>query len=396
MPSTGLASTWPADGPPRLWSRTLGDGYSGIAEENGILYTGYRRGSDDVVTALDAQSGKTIWETKYAAPFTNSWADGVGPGPYAMPQVIGDRIVAASGTGLHTLARQEDRQDRVDARSLQRVRRHAARCSATRRIALPYKDTLIVLVGGGGLLSRITGGGSAVIAFKQRDGAVAWKANSFDERAFVADADQRERTAAGGRAARGGSHRLQSGRRDSSSGGIRIRPATAWRSVNRCGAPTTSCSCHRRTAPAAARWNCVRRMDRRRCASCGHSPRIQSHFGTIIRRGDFVYLSSGHSGPAFMTAVNVKTGQVAWQQRGFAKAQLLYADGKFVMLDEDGTLALATATPQNFSVLAKAPLLKRIAWTPPTLVGTRLYVRDRNTIVALDLGAPKDRQPLDA
>ena len=39
------------------------------------------------------------------------------------------------------------------------------------------------------------------------------------------------------------------------------------------------------------------------------------------------------------------------------------------MIDEDGALALATATPQNFSVLAKASLLKRIAWTPPTLVG---------------------------
>ena len=59
------------------------------------------------------------------------------------------------------------------------------------------------------------------------------------------------------------------------------------------------------------------------------------------------------------------------------------------MIDEDGALALATATPQKFSLLAQAPLLKRIAWTPPTLVGTRLYVRDRKTIVALDLGAPK-------
>ena len=64
VPGVSLASAWPADGPPRLWTRTLGDGYSGIAEENGILYTGFRRGSDDVVTALDAQSGKTIWENE--------------------------------------------------------------------------------------------------------------------------------------------------------------------------------------------------------------------------------------------------------------------------------------------------------------------------------------------
>jgi hypothetical protein len=33
------------------------------------------------------------------------------------------------------------------------------------------------------------------------------------------------------------------------------------------------------------------------------------------------------------------------------------------------------------------PLQKRLSWTPPTLVGTRLYVRDRATISALDLAA---------
>ena len=154
------------------------------------------------MTALDAQSGKTIWETKYAAPFTNEWSDSVGPGPYAMPQVIGDRIVVASGTGLYT--RSTRRPARSSGRTISTPSSAARACGfGYSSHALPYKDTLIVLAGGGGLLSRITGGGSAVVAFKQRDGAIAWQANAFDERAFVADADQRERTAAGGRAARG-------------------------------------------------------------------------------------------------------------------------------------------------------------------------------------------------
>src|SRR5688572_26947916 len=89
---TNLANAWPEGGPPRLWSRPLGDGYSGIAEENGILYTAYRRETDDVVTALDAKSGKTIWETGYAAAFKNAYSEAVGPGPYAMPQVVGERL----------------------------------------------------------------------------------------------------------------------------------------------------------------------------------------------------------------------------------------------------------------------------------------------------------------
>jgi hypothetical protein len=37
-------------------------------------------------------------------------------------------------------------------------------------------------------------------------------------------------------------------------------------------------------------------------------------------------------------------------------------------------------------VLAKAELLTGEAWTPPTLVGTTLYARERKNIVAVALG----------
>ena len=99
-----------------------------------------------------------------------------------------------------------------------------------------------------------------------------------------------------------------------------------------------------------------------------------------------MYASSGDFGPTFLMAVDMKTGDVAWQERAFAKSQLLYADGKFIILDEDGQLGLASMSPTGLTVLAKAPVLQNISWTPPTLVGTTLYARDRRTVKALDLG----------
>src|SRR5271165_4185090 len=39
--SVGLADSWPSTGPKKLWERPLGEGYSGIAVDNGILYTMY-------------------------------------------------------------------------------------------------------------------------------------------------------------------------------------------------------------------------------------------------------------------------------------------------------------------------------------------------------------------
>jgi outer membrane protein assembly factor BamB len=56
--STGLAAQWSAAGPPQLWSRALGEGYSGIAVDHGMLYTMYRNGADEVVIALDAATGR--------------------------------------------------------------------------------------------------------------------------------------------------------------------------------------------------------------------------------------------------------------------------------------------------------------------------------------------------
>ena len=109
-------------------------------------------------------------------------------------------------------------------------------------------------------------------------------------------------------------------------------------------------------------------------------------FGNVLRLGDHVYGSSGDFGQAFLTAVNVKTGEAAWRERGYGRSSLVHADGKAIMLTEDGTLLLATLSPNVFTVLSAAALFDTIAWTAPTLVGTTHYVRDRAQIMALDLG----------
>jgi hypothetical protein len=167
--SKGLANSWPPAGPPKLWSRALGDGYSGIAVEGTTLYTSYRRGSQDVIVAIDANTGTTLWEYAYEADFKNSFSEKVGPGPYAMPQVIGDRLVTASGIGkIHSLNKKtgqpvwsRDMYVEFGGTHLQ----FGYSCHA-----LPYKDTLIVLAGGNL---------GAAVALRQSDGVVIWKKLEF-------------------------------------------------------------------------------------------------------------------------------------------------------------------------------------------------------------------------
>ena len=64
--------------------------------------------------------------------------------------------------------------------------------------------------------------------------------------------------------------------------------------------------------------------------------RVRVHIGTHHPRRRHRLHVERRFGPAFLTAVNVKTGAIAWQDRAFARAQMLYADGKLIVLDEDG------------------------------------------------------------
>jgi outer membrane protein assembly factor BamB len=117
------------------------------------------------------------------------------------------------------------------------------------------------------------------------------------------------------------------------------------------------------------------------------SNRLRLHHGNAMRIGDTLYFSSGGKGSvAIFTAVDVPSGKILWQDRSIAKATFVWADQKLITLDGDGNLMLVHPSPTGFKVAAKAELMTSLSWTPPSLVGTRLYLRDRRNMMAVDLG----------
>jgi outer membrane protein assembly factor BamB len=100
-----------------------------------------------------------------------------------------------------------------------------------------------------------------------------------------------------------------------------------------------------------------------------------------------LYFSSGGKGSqAILSAVDARSGAIRWQQRSIQKATFVWADRKLITLDQDGNLMIAHPSPEGFRISAQAPLLSHLSWTPPVLVGTRLYLRDRRDMMAVDLG----------
>lgn len=342
----GLASAWPEGGPRKLWSRELGEGYSAIAAEGDRLFTMYRRGEQDVVVALDAATGKTLWEYAYDAPFTKDYSMENGPGPHATPTVAGERVFAAGPTGkLHALDKRTGKL--LWSHDLMNEYKGTVRVNGYACSPLAYRDTIVMQVGGAG---------NAVMAFNQKDGSVVWKRHDFRNSPaspLVIRVDGQEQIVAFmydevvGLDPRGGEllwsfpHKTEFGLNvstpvwgddqllfvSSSYGGgsraLRLKAA---------GGKTT----------VEEVW--------------AHSL-MRIHFGNVVRLGDYVYGSSGDFGTAPFTAVDVRTGKVAWRERGLARASFVSAEGRFVLLDEDGHLVLATPTPEGLISHSRVELL---------------------------------------
>ncbi len=77
---------------------------------------------------------------------------------------------------------------------------------------------------------------------------------------------------------------------------------------------------------------------------------------------------------------------MVWRDRASRVRRSSASAAALLILDEDGTLALATPNDTGLMIQAKAAVLTGRAWTAPTLSGTTLYLRDLKQIVALELG----------
>src|SRR5262249_42716022 len=123
-------------------------------------------------------------------------------------------------------------------------------------------------------------------------------------------------------------------------------------------------------------------------------PSLATHWNTPIHLDGFVYASSGrHTAQAELRCVELATGKVQWSERGLTRASLLYVDGHFVCLGEDGVLRLLKADSKRYDEVAKLvlkspdgePLLKYPAWAAPILSHGLLYARGKDRLVCLEL-----------
>jgi len=376
-----LADSWPEGSPRKLWERSLGEGHSTILVEGDRLYTMYRaagmlsvvrRTQSETIAAIEAASGKTLWEHTYDSS-TSGLNLSEGAGPHSTPLIVGNTLFAI-GSRMELFA--------LDKNSGKVLWQHDVikEFGATQDdrgyspAPIAYRNTIIIPAGNG----------SSLIAFDQRTGAVAWKAGDYavgPGSPVLITVDGQEQLVVSGKNELVGA--------DPANGAI------LWRHPHKTdyglNISTPVWGAGNLLFASAAYNNGARLLHlsqaggKTTAREQWFQNRMRVHIGTVIRLGDFFVGSSGDFGPCPTVAVDIKTGEVLWQNREFARSTFLHADGKLIILDEDGNLGLAKPDRKGLNVLTRASVLTNKAWTVPTLAGTTLYVRDRARMVALDL-----------
>jgi outer membrane protein assembly factor BamB len=370
-----LVDAWPETGPKVLWNRELGDGYSAILCRDGRLFTMYRDGEVEIVTALQAATGEVIWDFAYEAGRYADMSKAFGEGPNATPLLVGDRLVSIGVTGKLTCLEADSGDPAWELDLHERFGRQTRREEyGYSGSPLAYDGKVLVLVGGEKY---------AVVAFDPRDGSVAW-------------------ASAPGRVSYAPPRLLRIAKRDhfvyfSPTEVIGMAPEDGSRlwsypvecvtennltSVVQCSDQHLWVACQ---LDGGTRVLAITEKEGKWTSEALWTSRTlkQGHWHSIAL-GDHVYGSLGDATSMF-GAVNWRTGETTWKERGFHAAQLVRADGKLVIVAESGEIALARVSPAGLEVLCSHPILESVAWTAPTLVGTTLYARDRKRIVALDL-----------
>lgn len=371
-----LAASWSESGPKELWKRDLGEGYSAIVADQSHLYTMYRADDKEIVIALDLATGKTAWEHRYESAPPEGHEQQFGDGPNATPLIWGDRLYTIGVAGkMHCLNKHDGKP--YWSQELWKDLGGSVLEYGYSSSPIRYKNSVIVLAGGEN---------SAIIAFHKDTGEILWKNQSFKNSYSTPRIINMH-----------GEDQLVTFMANEAIGVNPDNGELRWRYEigNQWGlnvnmpiwfedADTLFLS----TTEAGARGlKITREGDGFAVEETWKSRKIQFYHVTSVRLGDYVYGSTGGStgGPAFFAAINAKTGKIAWRKRGFSKATCVYADGRLIILDEQGKLALTTATPEDLVIHSQIELLDRVSWTVPTVVGSRMYVRDKKTIRALDL-----------
>lgn len=382
-PAGPFRADWDKTPPKELWTAPCGAGYSSLAVAGGKLYVFDKKSGKERVRGLDAGTGKELWSHEYAAPQAGADAN-FGAGPRSTPAVDGNRVYTVGGAGkllcLEAPAATGEKPRVVWERDLPaefnaQIPQWGVACSP-----LVDGDQVIVIPGGKN---------GAVAAFDKVTGQRRW--------AFGANtpgySSPTAATVHGVRAIFAFTgDALLCLRSDG-----QLMGSYAWETPNKGNIATplvvddyvfissgynTGCALLR-IVPNGSSAVSLELVYARRVKP------LRAHHATPVHKNGYLYGYDDTRGD--LVCFDLRAGKPVdgWSaDKLIEKGSVILADDKYlVMLSEKGDLAIAEATPTQFDLIwkGKKTLNGKQNWAQPVLVDGRLYLRDDEKIVCLEV-----------
>lgn len=366
---TGLLKSWPEAGPKRLWMfDKAGQGYSGPAIVKGKLFTLGTRDGNEILLALDANTGNELWTAKIGSILKNKWGDG----PRGTPTVDGDRVYALSGPGDLVCVSVTDGKMLWQTNLTQLGGRVPG-----------WGYTESVLVDGNMVVCTPGGSQGALAALDKTSGKLIWQSKEFTDGAHYSSIVPAEINGTWqyvqlveknfvGISAKDGKLLWKS---DFPKGRTAVIPTPIVKGNNVYV-----------TAGYGAGCKMVAIGSDYTVTTIYENSVMKNHHGGVILIGDHLY---GHSDGYAWVCQDFKTGQEVWGHREFRKGAVGYADGMLYCLEEDGgAVVLAEASPAGWKQHGRFKLDPQSQirsssgriWTHPVIANGKLYLRDQDLI----------------
>ena len=367
-----LAETWPPAGPRQVWERPVGEGYSNPVVANGRLILFHREGEQDVVEALDAETGDEIWSFSYPTDYRDDF--GFSDGPRASPVVVGGQVYTYGAQGmLHCLQFASGRK----LWSLDTHREFGVRKGFFGTSGTPLVEATRIFLNVGG------SGGAGLVALDKDTGRLLWKTGS-DEASYASPVKTRL----------GEEPAILFFTRN---GLVAARPRTGelllehrWRARSRNSVNAATPIVVDDTVFLSASYGTgatvVRLQDGGVQTIWASDDVLTNHYATSVYKDGVLYGFHGRQeySPSFRAA-DWKTGKVRWSEERFGGGSVILAGTRLLIQRENGELVMASATPERFAVISRARILQGTVRAYPAIANGLYYVRNSDTLVCVKL-----------
>lgn len=384
-PAGTFRTDWDKNPPKELWRVPIGGGYGSCSVVGGKLYVQDKKGDKERVACLDAETGKLVWDFAYDTGRVGG--GGYDIGPRATPTVAGNWVYTVGQSGK--LLAIEQTPNGINVKWSHELvseiggplPQWGVACSP-----LVYGDLVIVQPGGRG---------SAVVAFDKTTGNVKWKSGSHPPGysspivasvagqdtifAFMGDALLAVRPTDG---------KITDTFKWATDHSANI--ATPLFVSDGAGLDYVFISSAYSAGSALLRVEKV--GDEVKFAKTVYQRRgrgYQNHHATSVYKDKHLFGIDGQTGGRGLKCVEFSTGKEVedWGDVRVGQATVILAGNHLILQTASGHLMLVEANPKEYKPLGKtAKLLSgQNNWATPALVDGRIYVRDENHVVCLDV-----------